>query len=86
MSSPSSFEIARFKNRNGTSSWRVSGWLHGVRIRKHLGTREEVAVEKTCWKSGAEVLLAELQSEVRSAALNSLRSGMASERDKPGAD
>jgi len=47
MSSLTSFTIARFKNRNGTSSWRVSGWLHGVRIRKNLPTREEAAAEKT---------------------------------------
>jgi integrase len=47
MSSTTSFTIARFKNRNGTSSWRVSGWLHGVRIRKNFKTREEAAAEKT---------------------------------------
>ena len=46
MSSTTSFEITRFKYRNGTSSFRVSGWLHGVRIRKNLATREEAAVEK----------------------------------------
>ncbi|HVU33963.1 MAG TPA: hypothetical protein VHE61_11045 [Opitutaceae bacterium] len=33
-------------NRNGTTSWRVAGWLHGVRIRKNLPTREEAAAEK----------------------------------------
>jgi len=52
MSSTTLFEITRFKYRNGTSSWRVSGWLPDVRIRKNLATREEAAVEKTCWKSG----------------------------------
>jgi hypothetical protein len=40
------FEIARFENRNGATSWRVTGWLHGVRIRKNFKTREEAAVEK----------------------------------------
>lgn len=39
--------MARFKNRNGTTSWRVSGWLHGVRIRKNLKAREEAAAEKS---------------------------------------
>ncbi|MBP6865177.1 MAG: site-specific integrase [Candidatus Didemnitutus sp.] len=40
------FEVQRFENRNGTISWRVSGWLHGVRIRKNFPTREEAAAEK----------------------------------------
>ncbi len=47
MSNTTSFEIARFKNRNGTASWRVSGWLHGSRIRKNFKSREEAAAEKT---------------------------------------
>jgi hypothetical protein len=29
------------KNRNYVISWRVAGWLHGVRIRKSFKTREE---------------------------------------------
>jgi site-specific recombinase XerD len=40
------FSIDRFQNRNGTTSWRVSGWLAGVRIRKNVKTREEAAAEK----------------------------------------
>lgn len=40
------FDVTRFVNRNGTISWRVNGWLHGVRIRKNLPTREEAAAEK----------------------------------------
>jgi hypothetical protein len=35
------FAVSRFKNRNGATSWRVSGWLHGVRIRKNFKAREE---------------------------------------------
>jgi hypothetical protein len=42
----SEFVVRRFVNRNGTTSWRVAGWLHGVRIRKNLPTREEAAAEK----------------------------------------
>jgi hypothetical protein len=41
-----SFTVVRFKNRNGATSWRVSGWLHGVRFRKNFKTREEAAAEK----------------------------------------
>jgi integrase len=41
------FAIARFKNASGTVSWRVSGWLAGVRIRKNLKTRQEAATEKS---------------------------------------
>lgn len=46
MNTTTSFEIARFKNRNGTASWRVSGCLHGIRIRKNFKTREEAAAER----------------------------------------
>ena len=38
--------VIRFENRNGTTSWRVTGWLHGIRIRKNFKTREEAAAEK----------------------------------------
>lgn len=41
-----SFVVSRFENRNGVTSWRVSGWLHGVRVRRNFGTREEAASEK----------------------------------------
>jgi integrase len=40
------FAVSRFQNRNGVTSWRVSGWLHGVRIRKNFLTKEEAAAEK----------------------------------------
>ena len=40
------FSLTRFLNRNGSTSWRVSGWLAGVRIRKNFPTREEGAAEK----------------------------------------
>jgi hypothetical protein len=41
------FALSRFKNRNGVTSWRVSGYLAGVRIRRNFPTREEAAVEKS---------------------------------------
>jgi len=41
------FVITRFKNVSGTYSWRVSGWLHGIRIRKNTKNREEAGAEKT---------------------------------------
>lgn len=40
------FVIARFENRNGVTSWRVSGFLHGVRVRRNFQTREEAAAER----------------------------------------
>jgi hypothetical protein len=46
MSSTTSFVITRFKNCSGAISWRLSGWLAGVRIRKNFKTREEAAAEK----------------------------------------
>ncbi|HEY1110429.1 MAG TPA: site-specific integrase [Opitutaceae bacterium] len=44
--SETKFAVSRFQNRNGVTSWRVSGWLHGVRIRKNFLTKEEAAAEK----------------------------------------
>jgi hypothetical protein len=45
------FELIRFANRNGTTSWRVTGWLHGLRIRKNFQTREEAQRKNPPWKS-----------------------------------
>jgi integrase len=42
-----SFAVSRFKNRNGAISWRVSGHLAGVRIRRNFKTREEAAAGKS---------------------------------------
>lgn len=44
---PTDLAVTRFENRNGTTSWRVSGTLHGIRIRKNFRTREEAAAEKS---------------------------------------
>ena len=41
------FVIGRFENRNGATSWRVSGTLHGERIRKNFKTRDEAVAEKS---------------------------------------
>jgi DUF1365 family protein len=43
MSHDKSFTVSRFQNRNGTYSWRISGFISGVRIRKNFPTREEAA-------------------------------------------
>src|SRR5580692_401810 len=48
------FDARRFENRNGVSSWRVSGWLHGVRIRKNFKSKEEAAGEKAALEIRAE--------------------------------
>jgi len=48
-----SFDVSRFENRNGVISWRISGWLHGVRIRKNLKSREEAAAEKAVLEAKA---------------------------------
>ena len=47
------FAVSRFENRNGVISWRVTGWLHGVRIRKNLKSREEAAAEKAALELNA---------------------------------
>ncbi len=41
----SSFDVTRFENRDGVISWRVSGWLHGLRVRKNFKSREEAGAE-----------------------------------------
>ena len=40
------FAVSRFENRNGVTSWRLAGRLHGIRIRKNFKTKEEAAAEK----------------------------------------
>ena len=52
----SEFAIARFENRNGVISWRVTGWLHGERVRRNFKTREEAAAEKATLEIQAEEL------------------------------
>jgi integrase len=46
MSHENSFTVSRFENRNGVTSWRLAGWLQGVRIRKNFKSKEEAAAEK----------------------------------------
>jgi hypothetical protein len=48
------FDVRRFENRNGVSSWRVSGWLHGVRIRKNFRSKEDAAAEKAALQIRAD--------------------------------
>jgi len=50
MSNIENFAVSRFKNRTGTTSWRVNGWLHGLRIRRNFKTREEAAAEKSVYE------------------------------------
>lgn len=40
------FKILKFKNPSGGNSFRVSGWLHGVRIRRNFMTRAEAEAER----------------------------------------
>ena len=47
------FAVSQFENRNGITSWRVAGWLHGVRIRKNFKTKEEAAAEKAALEVNA---------------------------------
>jgi integrase len=52
MNHENSFAVSRYENRNGVVSWRVAGWLHGVRIRKNFKTKEEAATEKAALELG----------------------------------
>ena len=55
------FVITRFKNASGTASWRVSGWIDGIRIRKNFATKVEAGAEKTA----LEIRAAQLVSGIR---------------------
>jgi integrase len=46
MSHHTAFAVSRFENRNGVTSWRVDGRLHGLRIRRNFKSREAAAAEK----------------------------------------
>ncbi len=54
--------VSRFENRSGATSWRVSGCLHGVRIRRNFKSREEAAVEKATLELKAEQSASGLRS------------------------
>lgn len=56
-----SFTVSRFKNRNGVFSWRVDGYLNGVRIRRNFKSQEEAAAEK----SALELKALQLASNLR---------------------
>jgi integrase len=57
------FALSRFDNRNGTTSWRISGWLASVRIRKNFKSPEEAAAEK----ASLEIKAAQIISGLRTA-------------------
>ena len=72
--------ISRFENRNGTTSWRVSGRLHGERIRKNLKTREEALAEKAALEIKAEQATSGLHSVVTSLTVEQVREAEAAIR------
>ena len=56
------FAVRRFENRNGVMSWRVAGFLHGVRIRKNFKSKEEAVTEKATLELKAMQATSGLQS------------------------
>jgi integrase len=56
------FTLSRFENRNGVTSWRVDGRLHGVRFRKNFKSREEAAAAKAALELKAEQIASGLRS------------------------
>jgi hypothetical protein len=58
----SKFAVSRFENRNGIASWRVSGFLHGIRIRRNFKSREEAAAERASLEFKAEQVASGLHS------------------------
>ena len=53
MKQPPKLVVAPFENRNGVTSYRVTGWLHGERVRKNFKTRAEANAEKSALEIGA---------------------------------
>jgi hypothetical protein len=41
MKQPPKLVVAPFENRNGVTPFRVTGWVHGERLRKNFKTRAE---------------------------------------------
>lgn len=64
MSYKITFAVSRFQDSTGTVSWRVSGLLFGVRIRRNFKTREEAASEKAALEIKAEHAASGLQTVV----------------------
>jgi hypothetical protein len=73
MTHENSFTVARFNNRNGAISWRVSGWMNDVRIRKNYKTREEAAAEKVALERGADEAASGLRSISTSLTIEQVR-------------
>jgi hypothetical protein len=49
MKQPPILIVAPFENRNGVTSYRVTGWVNGDRVRKNFKTRAEANAEKPRW-------------------------------------
>ncbi len=56
------FSVSRFRNRNGVFSFRVDGYLNGVRIRRNFKTQEEAAAEKAALELKALQMVSNLRS------------------------
>jgi hypothetical protein len=69
----SKFAVTRFENRNGSTSWRVDGRLHGVRFRKNFKTREEAAAEKSALEIKAAQTAHGMQTVATSLTANQVR-------------
>jgi integrase len=74
------FVVRRFENRNGVMSWRVGGFLHGVRVRKNFKSKEEAAAEKGTLELKAMQATSGLQSVTTFLAADQLREAEASFR------
>jgi hypothetical protein len=73
MSHNTTFAVSRFENRNGITSWRVDGRLHGLRIRRNFKTREAAAAEKAALELKALQAAAGLHVATTSLAEDQLR-------------
>ena len=76
----SSYSVNRFKNRNGVYSFRVEGYLHGVRIRRNFKSQEEAAAEKAALELKAMQTATGLQSATTFLGTDQLREAEAAFR------
>ena len=73
MTHPSKLVVAPFENRNGVISYRVTGWLHGERVRRNFKTRDEANAEKAALEIRAVQAANGMQSVVTTLTVEQVR-------------
>jgi hypothetical protein len=62
MNHENKFSVSRFRNRNGVFSFRLCGYLNGVRIRRNFKSQEDAAAEKAALELKALQMVSNLRA------------------------